>query len=373
MQSHTTNIMKITVNQSVLNSHLSLVSRVVPPRPSHPVLSNILLTAKDGEVTLTGFDLSMSIQTSFEAIVDEPGSITIPAKLFGEIVGKLPNKAEITVTIDGTNITVSTPSGQYKLRGIQESEYPMPPIVAGGEPIVIPSDLLASAIKATCFACSSEESKQILCGVNLQSIPDGIAFAATEGHRLSVMNIESQQTDLNLVLPTKAVKELERLSGDEDVSLYVDHGLTLFKWGSQSLTTRTIDGTYPNYPQLIPQQFERMVTANRKELIASLDRIAVLADQKNNVVRMTLNPNEQAIVLSVDTADLGSGRETISAQVSGEELLLSFNVKYLGEGLRSIVSEEINIHLNGATSPVVLRPVNSTNQLYLLMPVQIRA
>lgn len=362
--------MKFSVTQSILNENLSLVSRAVPSRPSHPVLANILVRASNGQVSMLGFDLSLAIQTSFEAQVEEEGVITLPAKLFGDIVSKIPHDASVIITV-GEEVTIQTPTGKYRMRGIDEKEYPEPPKVDQGEAIVIAGAELAAAFKGTVFACSSDETKQVLCGVHLKSTPDSIEFGATEGHRLSVINVPCESKNLDLVLPTKAIQELSRIAGDEDVSMHVDRGLVQFLWGNQSLVTRTIDGSYPNYPQLIPKEFTERFTVDRKSLIGALDRISVLADQKN-IVKIRIEPNEQRLTLLVETPDCGSGHESLSAQISGSEMEIAFRIKYLMDWLKVVTVSEVEFNLNTPTTPVVLKPLGGGQQIYLVMPVQIK-
>lgn len=363
--------MKFTCSQSILNANLSLAARAVPSRAIQPILANILMKVSNDQVSLVGFDLGMAIQTSFEAIVEEAGSITIPAKLFSDIVSRIPSDSEITITVKDSAITIQTSSGKYEVKGMPDSDYPLPPIVQQGEPVIIPSGALSTALKSTLFAVATSEAKQVLCGAHLQSVPDGIEIAATDGHRLSVFNIQGQSTDLNLTIPTKALRELERLSGEEEVSLYFEYDLALFVWGSQSLTTRTIGGQYPNYPAIIPKEFAQRITVDRRQLISSLDRISVLADD-NNVIKVEISHTEQSLTLMAYASNRGSGKESLPAQVTaGEEMLITFNNKYLADGLKAIRTNEVEICLNHPTAPVVLRPVGE-DQIYLLMPIQLR-
>jgi DNA polymerase-3 subunit beta len=322
---------------------------------------------------MLGFDLVLAIETSFDAEVEEEGVVTLPAKLFGDIVGKIPHDASVIISVgEKFEVIIETPTGKYLLRGIDEKEYPKPPIVDQGEAIVIAGAKLATAFKGTIFACSSEETKQVLCGVHLKSIPDSIEFAATDGHRLSVIHVPCELSDLDLVLPTKAIQELSRIAGDDDVAIYVEHGLVQFVWGSQSLVTRTIDGNYPNYTQLIPQEFTDRFTVDRKSLVSALDRISVLTVQEN-LVRIRIEPNEQRLTLLVETPDCGSGSESLPAQIIGSEMEIAFRIKYLMDWLKVVTVSEVEFNLNSPIRPVVMKPVGGGQQIYLIMPVQIRA
>ncbi|WP_353259231.1 DNA polymerase III subunit beta [Prochlorothrix hollandica] len=384
--------MKLGCTQTDLSFNLSLVSRAVPSRPTgHPILSNVLLTADAGtqRVSLTAFDLSLGIQTSFPAQVEASGAITLPARLLSDIVTKLPSHSDITLEKgeDDTQVNLTSSSGHYQLRGMGAEEYPDLPLVESGEAIQLPAAALIEGLRGTLFATSTDETKQVLTGVHLTVKHDGLEFAATDGHRLAVVQTDngadlgpgdsrSSGDEFEVTVPARALRDLERLlassSGEDTISLYFDQGQTVFQWGDQYLTSRTLDGQYPNYRQLIPQQFERQMTVERKPLQAALDLIAVLADQKNNVVKLKLDNEQQQAVLSVEAQDVGSGQEAVDAQVSGGTLEIAFNVKYLMDGLKAMGSPEIQMQLNGPTSPVILTPLGAVKMTYLVMPVQIR-
>ncbi len=386
--------MKLVCTQNNLNTHLTLVSRAVSSRPSHPVLANVLLNAdaQMQRVSLSAFDLSLGIQTSFPAQVETGGVLTLPAKLLGDIVSRLPDG---DLTLDSGNdddpesmlTTLISASGRYQVRGMGAEEFPELPGVEEGEVANLSVEALIEGLRGSLFATSADEMKQVLTGVHLSLQPDGLEFAATDGHRLAVVQTVNQMTadgtplkdeqaaQLNVTIPAKALQELmkllERQSGSS-VAVRFDQGQAVFEWVDQRLTSRLLEGQYPNYRQLVPKQFAHQVTIDRRILISSLERISVLADQKNNIVKLTVDSMNQQLKLSVDAQDVGSGRETIAAQVSGEGLEVAFNVKYLLDGLKAITTTEVQMQLNTSTSPVILTPVGGLKMTYLVMPVQVR-
>lgn len=376
--------MKLVCTQADLASNLSLVSRAIPSRPTHPVLGNVLLTADVGtqRVSLTAFDLSLGIQTTFAAAVEASGALTLPAKLLTDIVSRLPAEQPVTLVADeASSARLSSSSGEYEVRGIGAEEYPELPLVQTGEALNLSAESLIEGLRSSLFATSSDETKQILTGVHLKVQSEGLEFAATDGHRLAVVATENtvggSSSDFAVTVPARALRDLERMlaarSTGEPVALYFDQGQTVFQWGDQYLTSRTLDGQYPNYGQLIPKEFARQVTLDRKQFLAALERIAVLADQRNNVVKLSLDTAAQAVTLSVDAQDVGSGKESMPAQISGDALEIAFNVRYLAEGLKALPATEVQMQLNGSTSPVILTPVGGIRMTYLVMPVQIRS
>ncbi|NEQ99192.1 MAG: DNA polymerase III subunit beta [Cyanothece sp. SIO2G6] len=386
--------MKLTCSQADLNTHLSVVNRAVPSRPSHPILANVRLAADDQTVSLTGFDLSLGIQTSFNAQVEIPGRLTLPAKLLSDIVSRLPG-GDITLTADEEQmVTLTCLSGEYQVKGLAADDYPELPTMEESDVVYLPAVALGDGLKGTLFATSTDETKQLLTGVHVRTEQDGLEFAATDGHRLAVVqsvpepadddsdNSEAADNvlatgDFDVTVPGKALRELERMlqmqQSSEAIAVRFDQGQLIVDWANQRLTSRLLEGQYPNYNQLIPKQFSRQVTIERKLLVSALERIAVLADQKNGIVKLSLDPDNSTVLLSVDAPDVGSGKESVAAQVSGEPLDIAFNVKYLQDGLKALASSEVQMECDTATSPAVISPLGGVKMTYLVMPVQIRS
>ena len=388
--------MKLVCSQAELSASLQLVSRAVASRPTHPVLANVLLTADagTGRLSLTGFDLSLGIQTSLAAAVESSGAITLPAKMFGEIVSRLSADSPITLNSDegSEQVDLTSSSGTYQMRGMPAEDFPDLPLVQSGEPIRLDPQVLVKGLRATLFASSSDEAKQILTGVHLGLDGQGLECAATDGHRLAVLKLNHALPDqdspgagasgalanaVDVTVPARSLRELERLlsarQSSEPVSLFCDRGQVVFLWSDQVLTSRSLDGTYPNYRQLIPDSFSRQLQVDRRALIAALERVAVLADQHNNVVKIVSDPLAGQLLISADAQDVGSGSESLAAVVSGDAIQIAFNVRYLLDGLKAIAADQVELHCNAPTTPVILVPVGEPGFTYLVMPVQIRS
>jgi len=390
--------MKVVCSQAELNAALQLVSRAVATRPTHPVLANVLLTADagTGRVSLTGFDLNLGIQTSLAAEVETSGAITLPARLLGEIVNRLSSDSPITLATEesGEQIQLNSLSGSYQMRGMPADDYPELPMVESGRTLKLQASVLVEALKGTLFASSGDEAKQLLTGVHLQFREQALEAAATDGHRLAVLHVENVLDDQNdasgrpesdseedgfaVTLPARSLREVERMMAGwrsgEPVSLFCDRGQVVFLAADQMVTSRTLEGTYPNYRQLIPDGFTRSLGLDRRALIASLERIAVLADQHNNVVKFVTEPDQGIVQISADAQDVGSGSESLPATLSGEALQIAFNVRYLLDGLKAMTADKVVLHCNAPTTPAVLKPEDAADGFtYLVMPVQIRS
>jgi len=382
-------MMKLVCSQSDLKTHLSLVSRAVPSRPTHPILGNVLFQtdAETQRITLTAFDLSLGLQTSFPAQVSENHHFTLPAKLLNDIVTRLPEE-EISLlgmeeeeTDNDFTVTLVSTSGRFCIRGMSAEEYPNLPELTTEEDLQVPVEALADGLSSTLFAASTEEAKQVLTGVHLTWKEDRLEFAATDGHRLAVVEttqegIQGATEEFAVTIPARALRELERMTRlqkeEAMVTFSCDEAQAKFELESQQLTSRKLDGEYPAYDQLIPQQFSKQVTLERKRLLASLELVAVLADQKNNVVKFSLDSDNQQLSLSVDAKEVGSAQESIPAQITGESIDIAFNVKYLMDGLKAFKGNEIQMQLNEATEPIIFTPLSELKMTYLVMPVQLR-
>ena len=385
--------MKVVCSQSELNAALQLVSRAVATRPTHPVLANVLLTADAGtnRLSLTGFDLNLGIQTSLAASVETSGAITLPARLLGEIVSRLASDSPITLATEesGEQVQLTSLSGSYQMRGLPADDYPELPMVESGMTLKLQPAGLVQALKGTLFASSADEAKQLLTGVHLRFNAKALEAAATDGHRLAVLQVEDALQDATsasddasegfaVTLPARSLREVERLMAgwrsDDPVSLFCDRGQVVFLAADQMVTSRTLEGTYPNYGQLIPDGFNRTLALDRRGLIAALERIAVLADQHNNVVKFTSQPDEGVVQISADAQDVGSGSESLAANLTGDAIQIAFNVRYLLDGLKAMGSDRVVLHCNAPTTPAVLKPEGDAEAFtYLVMPVQIRS
>ena len=390
--------MKLVCSQSELNAALQLVSRAVASRPTHPVLANVLLTADagTGRLSLTGFDLNLGIQTSLTASVETSGAVTLPARLLGEIVSRLSADSPITLAADdaGEQVELTSLSGSYQMRAMPADEFPDLPLVENGTALRLHAASLVQALRGTLFASSGDEAKQLLTGVHLRFEGRDLEAASTDGHRLAVLSVKdalqedpnatgdlgADQADdgaLAVTLPARSLREVERLiagwKGGDPVTLFYDRGQVVVLAADQMVTSRTLEGTYPNYRQLIPDGFTRTIDLERRPFMAALERVAVLADQHNNVVRIGTDPAAGLVQISADAQDVGSGSESLPASLAGDAMQIAFNVRYVLDGLKAMEADRIVLQCNAPTTPAILTPADDTTGFtYLVMPVQIR-
>ncbi|MFM9109603.1 MAG: DNA polymerase III subunit beta [Prochlorococcaceae cyanobacterium] len=381
--------MKLVCSQAELSASLQLVSRAVSARPTHPVLANVLLTADaaTGRLSLTGFDLSLGIQTSLPAAVDTSGAITLPSRLLGEIVSRLSADSPITLSCPEAEeqVELTSRSGSYQMRGLPADDFPDLPLMQSGTPIRLDADALVRGLRATLFASSGDEAKQVLTGVHLRLEADALECAATAGPRLAVLRLPHQAQPaageaepLAVTVPARSLRELERLlsarQSQEPISLFCERGQVVVLWADQVLTSRSLDGTYPNYRQLIPPSFNRSLQLDRRGFAQALERVAVLADQQNNVVKLRSDPETGNVTILADAQDVGRGSESLAAVAAGDPIEIAFNVRYLLDGLKAMSSDQVVLRCNAPTTPAVLSPSgDEAGFTYLVMPIQIRS
>ena len=346
--------MKLTLTQPDLNQALRSVSRAVGTgRNSHPVLAHVLLTTGNGNLQVSAYDLDLGITTPVVAVVDTAGSITIPYRLLADIIGRLDPADVVTLATDGVEVTVTTLSGSYKLSGGVAGDFPALPAVEVSEAVCVAFE------PAVLVAASTDEAKQMLTGINVSITSGTITQAATDGHRLSMRSYATEAADMAFTIPARAIRRIEG-----NVLLAIDkQQAAMVTADGTTITSRLIDGTYPNVQQLIPDTFTHTLTCERKHLLHALERVAVIGD----IIKLTAA--KQSLAITAET-DAGSGAETIAT--TGTFPPCAFNASYLIDGLKGLPGDAVTISANGPTTPVVLTPSGIDGVTYLVMPIQIR-
>ncbi len=375
--------MELTIDAKDLATVLALPNRAVPSRPSNPVMTNLLLKAEGDTLAVTGSDLgAVTITAKASASIAVEGEVLLPAKLLTDMVGRMEGNLALNWDPETSQaIIIAAPGCSYSLSGQPGEEYPLIER-AEGQQLTLEASTLAQALEATLVTASDDESKQILCGVHLQPVADGLEVASTDGHRLSVFPVaqEALEAFTPVTLPSKGLKALSGHLGKAEgmVAVTLDNTIATFDLGDLVFTTRLLEGQYPEYRRLIPTAFAVETLINRQAWIDALSRIMVVASQKQGIIRHQWNDQGQ-LVLEADVQG-SSGRELVDCEASegqGEDVLgkaknpMAFNGDYLLDGLKAFGSEQVILHTNTPTSPATITAPGSS-QVYLVMPVQIR-
>jgi DNA polymerase-3 subunit beta len=362
---------KFRCERDILADALVTASRAATSRTStHPVLAGLRLDVSDDQLTLTGTDLELTIRLSVEVGMDTEGSAVVPARLVTDIVRALP-AGTVTVETNSDDVIISAGRAQFAVRPFAVDDYPAQ---AGpdGEPVSIDAALLMSALRQVVRAASTDEARPVLTGVLISADEEGLWVVATDGYRLAVRNLGAAgllTSGQSVLIPARALSELQRLLPAADhVSVRFGSRSAEFELGTTYLSTRLIDGDFPNYRNLLPSSHPNTLTIGREALLEALRRVRILA-QDSRVVRLSLGG--EVVELTVVAQDVGNASEAVDARYEGAEMVVGFNPDFLAAGADALDGDELTVELNDPGKPVVLRGVGDDDYLYLLMPVRV--
>ena len=360
---------------------IAIAKSIIASKPQMPVLTNVLLESEKDRINVTATDLEVGIRTSFEATVDEQGSITINGSKFLGVILQLPHE-EIQVEVDPNNdfkvrSLNSLVKAKFSLKGVPRENYPSLPVL---EPsfsrFTIGQGTLKEMIKKTLFAISTETSRQYLNGVFFESIDGKLRMVSTDGRRLALIDRPcdiSSSLAMRLIVPQKVLAELAHTLDDEgSVEIAFSDNQIFFSFGNATFVSNLIDGTFPNYNQVIPKKQEKMLRIGKDMFANALNRSSLLTDDRqNNQVRFDFSSNHA--VVSVNNADAGSYRDELPVDYSGDPLEIAFNIKFLKDYLKEVSSQEIQLEMNTPLSPVSIRIDNDAEYVYVVMPMKVNA
>ncbi len=367
--------MKLTTKREELVSKLSTVSRAVSTRAATQALSGVLIEADEGSVTLSATDLDLGLRTTVEATIESGGSVLLPGKLLAEVARSL---ADDTVEIETReaerDVEIRSGSSSFHLRTLPAEDFPKLPSVEGGDPIRIPASALAESIDLVARAASRDDMRPVLTGVFVTAQGKEMTMVATDSYRLAVKRTELESPlsgEIEANIPARALRELARVlsaEGVEEAAITLQQNQAIFEAGSITLTTRLIDGQFPNFRQLLPESYEHDVRLPRSEFLDVARRISQLA-QRNAPLRFSFDQGE--LTVSAETPDVGDAKETMPAVFEGEAMEIGFNPEYLREGIESVAGDEVLVRLISPLRPGLLQPVDNEDFRYLVMPIRL--
>jgi DNA polymerase III subunit beta len=361
--------MKLNVARDELVAKLGLVARSVSTRGTVQVLSGILLSADGGTITLAATDMELSLRTTLDAQVDGDGAVVIPGKPLVELARLLP-ETDVTIEYRPAEGTVQIVSGPYnsRLNVFNAEDFPRLPTV-DAQLHSIDRAALLETVDRVARSASRDESRPVLTGILVRFEAGKLVMVATDSYRLSVKETQLGESapELEAIIPARALTELSRLAGGDSVELGVHENHVVFGTGEAWLTTRRIDGQFPNYRQLLPDTFEVELTLPKAELADVVRRASVLA-LRNSPLRLRLAEGE--LTVSAQTQDVGETRETMPAAYSGEEFVIGFNAEFLRDGVDSIVGDDVKMKLINPLRPAILEDA-AGDFTYLIMPIRL--
>ena len=362
--------MKIEVTKNGLLNGIQKVQNVISTRATLPILSNILMEAQQGQLKLTATDLDIGISCVVPVDVKEPGTITIPAKRFGDIIKELPDDSVSIETKKNNLIIIETKSCQFKIMGLPYEDFPKLPEFKEGGVIKLEQATLKEMLALTSFAVSLDETRYILNGILFKINPTSLTFVATDGKRLAVIEKtvkHNTEKDLRMIVPLKTIQELNRnLQEEGELSMLLGNNQVLFDLGGAVIISRLIEGEFPDYQQVVPPASENKINVGREQFLLAVRRAALLSTPDYQAVKLEVFKNK--LVVSKSTPDIGESREEVTMEYQGKELAIGFNPTYLIDVLKNLQEEKIEFELTDTEKPGVIR---IDGYVYIVLPMRL--
>ncbi len=375
--------MKFEIMRDWLLEGLNDVMKAISQKVANPILTGVKMDVNEKGLTMTGSDSDITICTFIPVEQDgeqiirviEPGSIILQAKVFSEIVRKLPTN-DVIIEVENMQTHIQSGKSEFHLIGSNSDEYPVLPNVKDEYRFSLPSDLMKSIIKETVFAVSQQETRPILTGVHWETDEEKLVCVATDSHRLARREIVPEmmpESPFSVVIPGKSLQELNKILPDNTdlVEIVIADQQVLFKSRNVLFYSRLLEGNYPDTSRLIPSEYKTTVQVNGRKLLQAIDRASLLArEDRNNIVRFSAEGGN-TIEVSSNSPEIGKVEELIEAiDVNGEDLKISFSAKYMMDALKAIEGQDIAIHFTGAMRPFILKSMESDAILQLILPVR---
>src|SRR5437868_11495773 len=381
--------MKLECAQEHLAEGLTVVGRVVPSKSTLPVLSNVLLSTRDGELQLTANNLELSVAHRVPAAIAREGEITLPSRLLSDYVALLDHGQKVELDLNSKTHKVHLACGRYEanVAGIDAEDFPPVPAVSGGTSFSIPSGLLKQAISEVVFAAAPDDTRPVLAGVLVKLGNSSITLAAADGFRLAVRTVDLPEDgpDLTMIVPAKTLTEVARLlsdSNDETVSINTtpNGNQIYFAFGKTEITSRLIEGQFPDYNRIIPAESKTKIKLSTGDFLRATRAAAVFARDNSNIVRLECSPARDdaelalgSVLVKSTSAEMGDNEGTVDTTgFEGDETQIAFNGRYLRDALEAIDTPEVLLQITGPSSPGIIRPAGEPNgYLHVIMPMHV--
>lgn len=369
--------MKFTCRKENLAQNLAVVSKAIPLKHSFPLLTNVLIEARDGRIKLSGTNLDTSITVFVGASIDVEGDITIPARHLLEFLSHLSDET-ITAELQKDILNIHAGTTKSKFTGIKATDYPALPELESADLLfsIDPKEFLV-AVNSVAFSVASDETRPVFSGILVKFEEDTLTLAASDGYRLSerVLSDISGDTPCTLVLPAKTLLEIARIFGssDEKLNVYLneDTNLCLFQSGDVLVSSRLIDGAYPDYKRIIPKDAKLKVKLGAPKLLEAVKLTNVFTKSAGNALRILIDPVAKTVSVGSSSQELGENSTEVPAEIEGESMEVVFNAKYMLDFLTSNKYEKIVFIANDAASPCLIKPEDDMNFIHVLAPMQL--
>ena len=377
--------MKFTIKRNAFIKKLTDVQRAISSKTAIEILTGLKITVTENSITLTGSDSDISIEneistddSNYELLIDEPGSIVLPARFFSEIIKRLPESTFTIEVNEHFQATITSGQTEYQVNGVDADNYPHLPEIDTNEQLTIPADIMKQVINQTVIAVSTQESRPLLTGVHLTIKNGELHAVATDSHRLSQRKVKlsgAKDIDYDIIVPGRSLVELSRMIADSTGSLEIQiaENQILFNFDNTAFYSRLLEGMYPDTDRLIPQSSETEIELNAVSLLHAIERASLLSHEgRNNVVKLSLNSENQTAVLSSNSPEVGNIEEGLQFdKLTGNDIEISFNPDYMKAALQAFGQAEVKLSLTLPLRPFTLMPTeDSEDFIQLITPVR---
>jgi DNA polymerase-3 subunit beta len=362
--------MKLQVTQENLNRALSSVARVANSRGTLPILANVLIKTSNNRLSLSATNLDIAITHYIGAKVKDEGSITVPAKLMQDFVGSLPDGV-IELDLQETKLHVTTDQYQSVVNGIVADDFPSMPAIQDGKSWTLKGGLFKKSLQQVVFAASNDETRPVLTGVLLQTLNSKLYMAATDSYRLAEKQLGANKQDINLLIPASAMHDLLRVLADDDQDVKVTHDdqQVLFQVGDIELVTRLVDGKYPDYRKLIPDNFATLAVLKKADLVNVTKVSSLFARESAGSVTIEVDDKAGQLSIRSVASQLGENTATAPAKVTGSGSI-TVNSRYLLDALGVLSGDEVSFGFNGKLEPTLIRDPALSDYQHIIMPLK---
>ena len=367
--------MKFTCDQQSLVKALNIVSKAVTSRTTIPILKGILIkTETDDKIVLSSSDLEISIETKMKANIDDEGSIVVSAKLFNDIIRKLPMGTLIIEVNEEGVIRIISGYSEFTLQGLEVDEFPKITNEKDGKEMVFEKRLLRNMIKGTCYAASIDESRGIITGVLMEVSKDMITMVALDGFRMAIMREKiTNESEINIIIAARIMNEIGKIlnenEDDEEIKIIVDDKKTIFELKDTKIVARQMEGNFIKYKDILPKNNRIKLKINKNQLMDSVERCSIIVREgKNSFIRFKME-DDSFIITS--RSDEGSTREEVKIEKDGENIEIGFNAKYMADTLRILNDTDVYMEFNTSISPCMIKPLKGNKYEYLILPIRL--
>jgi DNA polymerase-3 subunit beta len=372
--------MRLSCLQENLSRGLGIVGSAVAARTTYPVMQNVLITTDNARLKLAATNQEIAISTWIGAQIEDEGQVTIPARLLTEFVNSLPaERIDLDYTDQPVGISVKCARFSAQINGTPASDFPPVPTVESGVAGKIDPGVLNDAIKHVAIAAATEDSRPVLTGIKVEITGDDFKFAAADGFRLAVYEgklLEPLPEDVDFIIPARALREVSSLAGSQtdpvEFTVTSSKNQALFRLNNIEIVANLLQGTFPNYQQLVPDKYDTRATVNREEFIRATRAASIFAREGSNIVRLMVDGGDQEdskVLVQSKSEEVGENKGEVDAEIEGGEAKIAFSSKYLTDVLNVLETNKVALETTTPSSPGVIKPVGNDNYVHVVMPI----